>query len=211
MSPTKYVLQPIQKPEARLREIEVLIISAQDLKNVKHLTRVRAYAVVYVDHDMVSKTSVDREGGVNPVWNERLTVRFRERPSPEEDVLTALNVDIYAHGHLREKPIGSARVLLCDVLGEGSVEEPADNPIQCLTLQVWRPSGRPQGFLNLWVPPTGKFLRRRDSLSFGVRDEVMEEKGQDDEKEKEQEQAEAEAEADVLDDDKKNLPFLCHQ
>ncbi|KAG9447988.1 hypothetical protein H6P81_014116 [Aristolochia fimbriata] len=199
MSPTtrKYVLQPKEKAETRMREIEVLLISAQDLKNVKHLTRVRAYAVVYVDPDLVSKTRVDEEGGVNPVWNERLSVRFRERPpSPEGDALTALNVDIYAHGHLREKPIGSARVLLCDVLKEGSAAEPADNPIQCLTLQVRRPSGRPQGFLNLWVPPTGKFLIRRDSLSFGVRDEEAEPA----EVPQKQQQA-----PDGVDDDKKTL------
>ncbi|XP_068669556.1 protein SRC2 homolog [Aristolochia californica] len=195
MTPTKYVLQPNPKPGTWLREIEVLIISAQDLKNVKHLTKVRAYAVVYVDSDMVSKTSVDEEGGVNPVWNERLTVNFRERTSPEEDVLTALNVDIYAHGHLREKPIGSARVLLCDVLKEGSADEPADNPIQCLTLQVRRPSGRPQGFLNLWVPPTGKFLRRRDSLSLGARDDKVEEKGQDEQTAAAEAEAEAKAAA----------------
>ncbi|XP_058103633.1 BON1-associated protein 2-like [Magnolia sinica] len=172
-------MSPIKKgKENRLREIEVLIISAQDLKNVKHVTKMRAYAVVYVEHEHVAKTHVDEDGGVNPTWNEKLTVKFREG-LPETDVMAALNVDIYAHGHVREKPVGSARVLLCDVLKEGDASEPVDNPIQCLTLQVRRASGRPQGLLNLWVPPTGRFMQRRESLSFNVKDEVEVEVGDD--------------------------------
>ncbi|WCJ27380.1 Calcium-dependent lipid-binding (CaLB domain) family protein [Euphorbia peplus] len=161
-----------RRPEEPLTEIEVLIISAENLKNVKHITRMRPYAIVYVDKDIhVAMTHVDEHGGTNPTWNETVKVKFRETKA-ETDVMAALNVDIYAHGHLREKPVGSARVLLCDVLKGGKPDDPADNPIQCLTVQVWRPSGRPHGFLNLWVPPTGKFLIRRDSLSFSVNEEA---------------------------------------
>jgi len=153
----------------RLREIEVLIISAQGLKNVKHVTRMRPYAVVYVEKDHVAKTQVDEHGGTEPTWNEVVKVEFKEG-LPESDVMAALNVDIYARGHVREKPVGSARVLLCDVLKGGDPSEPSDNPIQCITVQVWRPSGRPHGLLNLWVPPTGRFLMRRESLSFSIRE-----------------------------------------
>ena len=72
---------------------------------------------------------------------------------------------------MREKPVGSARVLLCDVLKGGDAAEPADNPVQVMTVQVWRPSGRPHGLLNLWVPPTGRFLIMKESLSFSVKEE----------------------------------------
>nr|XP_017229323.1 PREDICTED: BON1-associated protein 2-like [Daucus carota subsp. sativus] len=141
-----------------LREIEVLIISAEGLKNVKHVTKMRTYAVVYVDQNVdVAKTDVENHGGVNPTWNQVVKVKFPEG-LPESDVMSALNVDIYAHGHVREKPVGSARVLLCDVLKGGDAAEPVDNPIQCLTLQVWRPSGRPHGLVNLWVPLAGVFV-----------------------------------------------------
>ncbi|KAK8551416.1 hypothetical protein V6N13_119883 [Hibiscus sabdariffa] len=160
-----------QRPEDQIREIEVLIISAQDLKNVKHLTKMKAYAAVYVEKEVhVAKTHVDEHGGTNPTWNEVVKVKFHAKLA-ENDVMAAVNVDIYAHGHVREKPVGSARVLLCDVLKGGDASEPADNPIQCLTVQVWRGSGRPQGLLNLWVPPTGRFLMRRESLSFSVKEE----------------------------------------
>ena len=160
----------------KLREIEVLIISATNLKNVKHVTRVRPYAEVYVDkHIDVVRTRVDEHGGTNPTWNEVLKVKFPEG-LPEKDVRAALNVDIYAHGHVREKPVGSARVLLCDALKGGDAAEPQDNPIQCMTVQVWRDSGRPQGLLHLWIPPTGKFLMRRESLSFSIKEATEEEK-----------------------------------
>ncbi|KAG4199475.1 hypothetical protein ERO13_A05G149500v2 [Gossypium hirsutum] len=164
-----------QRGEDELREIEVLIISAQDLKNVKHLTKMRAYAVVYVEKDFhMVKTQVDEHGGTNPTWNQVVMVKFHAKLA-EKDVLAAVNVDIYAHGHVREKPAGSARVLLCDVLKGGDASDPVDNPIQCLTVQVWRSSGRPQGLLNLWVPPTGRFLMRRESLSFSVKEVADEE------------------------------------
>ncbi|PON50784.1 C2 domain containing protein [Trema orientale] len=159
----------------RLREVEVLIISAQGLKNVKHVTKMRPYAEVYVEKDVhVARTHVDEKGGTNPAWNDTVKVKFREG-LPESEVLAALNVDIYAHGHVREKPVGSARVLLNDVLKGGDAAEPADNPVQLMTVQVWRPSGRPHGLLNLWVPPTGRFLLRRESLSFSLKELAEEE------------------------------------
>ncbi|KAG6692024.1 hypothetical protein I3842_10G092200 [Carya illinoinensis] len=121
-----------RKQPLRLREIEVLIISAQDLKNVKHVTKMRPYAVVYVQKDHVAKTHV-------------VKVRFHEG-LPESDVMAMLNVDIYAQGHIQEKLVGSARVLLA------SLEA------------LWEAPGATQ----LVDPPTGRFLIRRESLSFSI-------------------------------------------
>ncbi|KAK7851339.1 hypothetical protein CFP56_042263 [Quercus suber] len=97
--------------------------------------------------------------------------RFKE-DLPESDVMAALNMDIYVRGHVRKKPVGRAF-------------EPLDNPIECITVQVWRPFGRPHGMLNLWVPSTGRFLIRRESLSFSVKEAV-----EDEEKEEEEEEVE---------------------
>ncbi|XP_031500076.1 uncharacterized protein LOC116264161 [Nymphaea colorata] len=151
----------------RHRTIEVRVISAQDLEDVKHLSRMRTYAVVYVEAGRTARTHVDETGGTNPVWNETVSVTFDAR-LPETDVLTALNVDVYAHGHIHDKLVGSARVLLCDVLKEegGEKGKLEADPIQCVTLQLRRPSGRAQGLINLWIPPTGKFFVPRDSFSF---------------------------------------------
>lgn len=82
------------------------------------MTKMRTYAEVYVERDVhVAKTKVAELGGeegTNPIWNHVVKVKFHEK-LPENDIMAALNVDIYAHGHLREKPVGSARVLLSDV------------------------------------------------------------------------------------------------
>ncbi|KAL8468461.1 hypothetical protein ACS0TY_031610 [Phlomoides rotata] len=165
------ILRRRAPPQEELREIEVLIYSGQELKNVKHITKMRAFAEIYVERDIhVARTRVAEHGGANPVWNEVVKVKFH-KGLPERDVMAALNVDIYADSHVGlEKLVGRARVLLCDALKGGNAAEPLDNPIQCLTLQVWRDSGIPHGWLNLWVPPTGRFLIRRESLSFSVRE-----------------------------------------
>ncbi|XVF25492.1 hypothetical protein REPUB_Repub13aG0217100 [Reevesia pubescens] len=115
MSNTSDNRKNFQRREDQLSEIEVLIISAQDLKNMQHMTKMKSYAVVYVEKDHVTNTHVDEHGGTNPTWNEVVKVKFHAKLA-ENDVLAALNVDIYAHGHVREKPVGSARVLVCDVL-----------------------------------------------------------------------------------------------
>ncbi|KAF2314675.1 hypothetical protein GH714_028463 [Hevea brasiliensis] len=101
----------------------------------------KPYALVFVEKDVhVAGTHVDERGSRDRTWNE-----------------------------IVKKPVGSARVSLCDVLKDGKPDEPADNPIQCMTVQVRRPSGRPLGLLNLWDPPTGRFLLRKESLSFSVK------------------------------------------
>ncbi|KAK4710835.1 hypothetical protein R3W88_005348 [Solanum pinnatisectum] len=175
--PESHLRRRRSPPEEPLREIEVLIYSAEGLKNVKHLTRMRTYADVYVEKDVhVAKTKVAEhtghgDDGTNPIWNQVVKVKFHEK-LPENDIMAALNVDIYAHGHIREKPVGSARVLLSDVLKDTKSPESEmleNNPIQFMTVLVWRPSGRPQGVLNLWVPPTGRFLVPLNSLSFSLR------------------------------------------
>jgi hypothetical protein len=38
------------------------------------------------------------------------------------------------------------------LLDRWKLDEQVDNPIQCMTMQVWRPSGKPHGLLHLWVP-----------------------------------------------------------
>lgn len=82
---------------------------------------------------------MDEHGGVNPTWNEVVKVKSHEGLL-ENDAMAASNIDIYVHGHVREKPIRSAKVLLSEA-------ETADNQILCLTVQVWRPSGMPMGCL----------------------------------------------------------------
>lgn len=74
---------------------------------------------VYVERGLyIAKSRVDEHRGVNPTWNEVVKVKSHEG-LPENDVMGASNVDIYAHGHVREKPVMSAKVLLLDVMKGG--------------------------------------------------------------------------------------------
>lgn len=139
----------------------------------------RAYAVAYVDGEeedkMKARTSVDERGGENPVWNDVLTLSVREAQL-RKDSLACLTVDIYSRGgrlalfRRGDRLVGSVRIFLSDVVKqaeEGASPTTFYNPIQCLAFWVRLPSGEPHGILNVWIPPSGQFLRRHhDSQDF---------------------------------------------
>lgn len=131
--------------------------------------KMRCYSVVYIDPEHKAYTRIDEHGGVNPFWNQLLVLQADEELLSQN--LAAVNVDIYARGHIRsDKLVGTSRILLSQVLKGGDAANIYDNPVDCLSVLVRRPSGRPQGILNIWIPPAGKFLVRRNSLSSGVVD-----------------------------------------
>jgi len=154
--------------EPQKRKIEVMIISAEDLEDVKIFSKMRCYAVAYIDPEHKTSTRIDEEGEIKPTWNEKLVLDADDKLL--STVWAAITVEIYCHGHIKEKLVGTAGVLISDLLHGGNPKNPLDNPIQCITVQVRRPSGRPQGILNIWIPPTGRFLMRHASLSFSRKD-----------------------------------------
>lgn len=122
------------------RELEVTVLSAQDLKNVK-LTggTMNPYCVAWVyPHKKVSG-AVNNGGGVNPTWNSVIKI-------PVEDSLIEqgnanVTVEIYNHGKFSNKFIGSALVPLSDlkVQSRGS------------SYQVRKKSGKNQGTISVAV------------------------------------------------------------
>ena len=159
------------------RNIEVRLISAQDLKRSKlerlpgH--RMRTYAVAYVDADHKAQTRVDEKGGqANPVWNEVLTISVAEA-ALRHDSLACLTVDIFSRrprggvgGIMGDRLVGTVRIFLSDVVKldapphHDGVQFDVMNPIRCMAFWIRLPSGDPHGILNVWIPPTGRFLRR---------------------------------------------------
>ncbi|KAK4347352.1 hypothetical protein RND71_033691 [Anisodus tanguticus] len=114
----------------------------------------RTYAEVYVERDVhVVKTKVAEhrgdDDGTSPIRNQVVKVNFHEK-LPENDIMGVLLSDLLKGG-------GDTSELL------------ENNPIQFLAVQVWRPSGRPQGLIHLYVPPTGRFLVPLKSLWFNLR------------------------------------------
>ncbi|PQQ20627.1 protein SRC2 [Prunus yedoensis var. nudiflora] len=126
-------------------EVQVKLSSARDLKNVNWRNGpVKPYAVVWVDPKNKCSTRVDEEGDTSPYWDETLTIPL---PGPV-DGDTTLYIDVvHAGSHPDTKPlIGSARLKLREVLDDVGFDERASR-----TLQLKRPSGRPQGKVDVKV------------------------------------------------------------
>lgn len=125
-------------------EVQVTISSAKDLKNVnwRH-GDLKPYAVVWVDPNNKCSTHVDEYGDDSPTWDQTLSIPLR---GPVED--STLFIDIV---HVKPdedvKPlIGSAKLPLREVLDDVGLGAPSDHK-----LKLKRPSGRPQGKLEVKV------------------------------------------------------------
>jgi hypothetical protein len=127
-------------------EVEVTISSAKDLKNVnwRHGS-LKPYAVAWVDSNYKCSTRVDDEGDTSPFWDQTLVIPL---PSGRIEDHT-LHIDIvHAGSEEGTKPlIGSAKLKLIDVLDDVEIGERASTR----ALQIKRPSGRPQGKLDVKV------------------------------------------------------------
>ncbi|CAL5014161.1 unnamed protein product [Urochloa decumbens] len=132
-------------------EVEVTVGSASNLKNVNWRNgELRPYAVVWVDDGPKCSTRVDLDNGEDPVWEEKLAVPV---PPPSaarlDDAVLYIDV-VHAKADADEavvKPlVGSARLPLRDVLDDAGVGGKVSR-----TLRLKRPSGRPQGRLDVRV------------------------------------------------------------
>ncbi|CAN1751671.1 Protein SRC2 [Linum perenne] len=129
-------------------EVEVVISSAKDLKNINwQYGTLRPYAVVWVDPDKKSTTRVDEEGDNFPIWDQTITVPLPPAGSPDSHTL---HIDIVHAARPDEdtKPlIGAAKLPLRDVLDDVGLS--GERVKKSLTLK--RPSGRPHGKVEVKV------------------------------------------------------------
>ncbi|XP_002989504.2 uncharacterized protein LOC9636683 [Selaginella moellendorffii] len=133
------------------RPLEIHIISAQRLSKVSYFQRTRAYAVAWIDsqHETKLSTPVDRKGGRNPSWNAILTFYVDTDDLVERHGINAgMTIEIYTKAWVRDKLIGSVRVLIADL-----VKGMRESKGLCLSFMVIRPSGLRKGLLNLGVRP----------------------------------------------------------
>lgn len=126
-------------------EVQVTVSSAKDLKNVnwRH-GDLKPYAVVWVDPAAKCSTRVDDRNDTHPVWDEKLTIPLHDRRV--EDSTLCIDI-VHAEAHDDTKPlIGSARIPLEEIVDEAGLGE------KCYrSLNLKRPSGRPQGKLQLEI------------------------------------------------------------
>ncbi|CAN4101350.1 unnamed protein product [Withania somnifera] len=125
-------------------EVEVKITSAKDLKNVNwRYGPLRPYAVIWIDPNAKCSTKVDEDGDTSPYWNEKLVVPLN---SPIEDSILYIDI-VHANAEEEIKPlIGSAKIPLREVVDDVGIGGELER-----TLQLNRPSGRPQGKVEVEV------------------------------------------------------------
>jgi hypothetical protein len=144
-------------------DLEITVVSAKHLKNVNWRNGdLKPYATVYLDPGHRLATRSDDSGSTRPVWNERFTLPLT---SPLRDSLLMLEI---FHSRPSETPkplVGALRVPLGNLVGDS---KESTRPIH--TLELCRPSGRPQGKVRLTlalrerhVPPPDYQIAPRNS------------------------------------------------
>lgn len=131
--------EPGGAPPAQV--LEISLISAQDLTPL--YKSMRTYAVTWINPNQKLTTRTDQHH-TNPTWNDKFT--FNVDIYALKAANSALHVEIYTVSWFRHVLVGSVKVLITDLLPPSS-----QNNTRFVALQVRRPSGTPQGILNMGV------------------------------------------------------------
>ncbi|KAK3417182.1 hypothetical protein EUGRSUZ_H02915 [Eucalyptus grandis] len=160
--------------------LELNIISAQDLAMVART--MRTYAVAWVHPDRKLSTRVDSNGRNSPTWNDKFVFRVDEEFLRSDT--SGVMIEIYAVHWFKDVLVGRVRVLV------GHLVTPQPHPfrhqqhhvgMRFVALQVRRPSGRPQGILNIGVAVLDSSMRsmplymQLNASAVGYRDLMGEE------------------------------------
>ncbi|KAE9589776.1 hypothetical protein Lal_00021614 [Lupinus albus] len=128
--------------------LELNVISGQDLAPVAR--SMRTYAVAWVHIDRKLSTRVDTEGHNNPTWNDKFVFRVDDEFLYADT--SAIMIEIYALHWFKDIHVGTVRVLVANLIPPPSRpfhNNHAPMGMRFVALQVRRPSGRPQGILNI--------------------------------------------------------------
>ncbi|KAI3757225.1 hypothetical protein L6452_04759 [Arctium lappa] len=128
----------------RSKRLEITLISGQDLPPIaRNLT---TYAVAWLKPDHKLTTQIDHAGNTNPKWDHKFVFHL-DRSFPDSDSDTAtLTFEIYNVGWLRDFLVGSAKILVSDLVAKRSKNH------RPFTVQLRRPTtGLLQGVLNVGV------------------------------------------------------------
>ena len=129
--------------------LELNLISAQDLAPISR--SMRTYAVAWVHPDRKLSTRVDTSGHNNPTWNDKFVFRVDE--DFLHDDASAVMIEIYVLHWFKDVHVGTVRVLVGNLI-QTPTRPHHHHPqvgMRFVALQVRRPSGRPQGILNIGV------------------------------------------------------------
>lgn len=135
-------------PHKPFQLLEINIISAQDLEPVSN--KMRTYATAWVNAGRKLTSCVDTEGKQNPTWNDKFVFRVDDEFLRQDT--SAVMIEINSEHWFRNKLVGTVRVLVGNLIPppprHGGRHQLG---MRFVALQVRRPSGRPQGILNIGV------------------------------------------------------------
>ncbi|KMT13906.1 hypothetical protein BVRB_4g077470 [Beta vulgaris subsp. vulgaris] len=124
--------------------LHINIISARDLAPVSK--SMNTYVVGWVNPNRKLTTRVDHKGNNCPEWNDKFV--FRVTPKFLNSDSSIVDIEIYSQAWLRDALIGSVRVSIANLIPTGYQN---GSTRRSVALQIRRPSGRPQGILNVVV------------------------------------------------------------
>ncbi|WMV17801.1 hypothetical protein MTR67_011186 [Solanum verrucosum] len=128
--------------------LEINIISAQDLEPMSK--KMKTYAAAWVHPTRKLATGVDVEGGHNPTWNDKFVFRVDDEFLRHDN--SAVHIEIYSVHWFRDTLVGTVRVLVGNLIPPIRTHlRTHHHGMRFIALQVRRPSGRPQGILNIGV------------------------------------------------------------
>lgn len=162
--------------------LEINLISAQGLKAPpSNLRKMQTYALTWVNPAAKLRTRVDSLGGENPTWNDKFLFRVSDEFASGET--SAVSVEIFAVGYIKDFLIGTVRFLLSTCLAPRGASAAAESPTATpafTALQIRRPSGRFLGVLNIaaavYYSSDYPILDRVSAVSFR---ELMERKARE--------------------------------
>ncbi|GMG99878.1 hypothetical protein Nepgr_001718 [Nepenthes gracilis] len=121
--------------------LEINVISAQDLATIGR--SMHTYVIAWINSARKLTTRTDPKGHNNPKWNDKFVFRVDDDFLNSETA--AVMIEIYNQAWLRDVIVGSARVLVSSLIPYQK------SSTRFVALQIRRPSGRPQGILNVCV------------------------------------------------------------
>ncbi|XP_058106345.1 BON1-associated protein 1-like [Magnolia sinica] len=134
--------QPQFQSHSRL--LEITVISAESLRISNHLIKKNAFVTVQTDTCKCVSTSVDRDGGGYPTWNEKL-----ELPLPGSD--RSIHVKVQCKTSSRSsKMVGTVNIPMSDIV-DGYL--PAHH-LHFLSYRL-RQDGERNGIINLSIKMVG--------------------------------------------------------
>ncbi|XP_059632298.1 uncharacterized protein LOC132274943 [Cornus florida] len=131
--------------------LEINVISGQDLQPVSK--NMKTYATAWVHKNRKLSTRVDKEGHNSPTWNDKFVFRVDEEFLSNDT--SAVMIEIYSVHWFRDTLVGTVRILVGNLIPPIARARRHHQQhhlgMRFVALQVRRPSGRPQGILNIGV------------------------------------------------------------